>query len=159
MVTKKFLAALAVLAALPTAAHAQQPKQEPSKKVQRLESAEKAPFGRYVTDSHGRTLYMFEGDQQGQPSSCYDACEQAWPPALAGKAKIDLGPKLDQSKLGTVTRRDGSVQLTYGGWPLYYYAKDTAKHEVAGQDVNAFGAEWYLVAPNGNKITTEPPKK
>lgn len=185
MSRKQMLAALGVAAACVGFTHAQaqaqdqeQPKQEkqqkkdkektesqakakkgPGMEVQRLESAEKAPFGRYLTDSKGRALYMFEADKKGEPSTCYDACAQAWPPALAGAGQVGLGENLDKAKLGTVARRDGTKQLTYGGWPLYYFAKDTGPGMVTGQDVNGFGGDWYLLAPTGNTITTEPPKK
>jgi predicted lipoprotein with Yx(FWY)xxD motif len=58
---------------------------------------------------------------------------------------------LDASKLGTATRKDGSSQVTYNGWPLYYYAKDKAPGDVTGQDV---GSVWYVVSAAGDKVTT-----
>ena len=159
MLLKQFWIAVGLIAVGALAAHAEQAKQDAGKQVQQIKTGEKAPYGRYLTDGDGRALYMFMADTRGKQSTCYDACAQAWPPALAGSAKVELGPNLDRGKLGSVTRRDGSKQLTYGGWPLYYYVKDTGPGQVKGQDVRGFGAEWYLVAPDGKKITTEPAKK
>ena len=47
-------------------------------------------------------------------------------------------------ELGTITRDDGSLQVTYNGMPLYYYAKDMARGDTTGEGV---GDEWYTVAP------------
>ena len=57
--------------------------------------------------------------------------------------------------LGTVERRDGAKQVTYNGWPLYYYARDQNPGDTNGQDVEGFGAEWYLVTPDGNPVRNE----
>ena len=54
--------------------------------------------------------------------------------------------------LGTTTRDDGTTQVTYGGHPVYYFAEDTAPGQTTGQEVDAFGAEWYVVAPTGKAI-------
>ena len=56
------------------------------------------------------------------------------------------------SHLGTITRPDGSRQVTYNGHPLYYFVKDKDQGDSYGQGVNAFGASWYVMAPSGNKI-------
>lgn len=117
----------------------------------RIETATKQPYGQYLTDASGRTLYMFMADEQGKgASACYDACAQAWPPALAGQGGPEAGPNVKKDMLGTFERRDGSRQLTYNGWPLYYFVKDRGPGDVTGQDVEAFGGEWYLVAPDGS---------
>ncbi|HVS66156.1 MAG TPA: hypothetical protein VMT85_21940, partial [Thermoanaerobaculia bacterium] len=54
--------------------------------------------------------------------------------------------------LGTLQRRDGSTQVTYGGWPLYTYAQDAGPDSIEGQDVHGSGGEWYLVSPQGERI-------
>lgn len=59
---------------------------------------------------------------------------------------------MDTAKLSTTKRKDGSTQVTYNGWPLYYFAKDQTPGEITGQDVEGFGAEWYLVSPDGEKV-------
>lgn len=127
-------------------------------------------FGAYIADADGRALYMFTADTQGQEeqnaaSNCYDACADAWPPLLSEEAmaedepmmeeKPQAGKKINKQLVGTIERTDGTTQLTYNGWPLYYYVRDTGPGEVTGQDVQGFGGEWYLVAPDGTKIDNE----
>lgn len=121
-----------------------------------LETDKSPKYGAYLTDSQGRALYMFEADRQGKSggqaqSSCYDACAKAWPPLIAD-ATPQAGSQVDKSLLGTVKRKDGQTQVTYNGWPLYYFVKDKGKGEAAGQDVKGFGAEWYLLTPDGEKV-------
>lgn len=123
-------------------------------------SAEKSEqYGSYLTDGQGRTLYLFTSDQPGtgdsQPqSNCYDNCASAWPPyTIEGQPQVGEG--LDPALVGTLERDDGSTQLTYGGWPLYYFIKDQAAGDINGQDVHGFDGEWYLVSPDGSKNDAE----
>lgn len=114
--------------------------------------------GAYIADSGGQALYLFTTDQQGQEGSeaqttCTDKCAQAWPPyTVEGEPRV--GGQLDQELVGTLERDDGSTQLTYGGWPLYYFVKDQAPGDTNGQDVHGFDGEWYLVSPDGEKNDT-----
>lgn len=57
--------------------------------------------------------------------------------------------------VGTFERRDGARQVTYDGMPLHYFVKDQEPGDTAGQDVEGFGGEWYLVAPEGAKVHEE----
>lgn len=109
--------------------------------------------GPYLTDAKGRSLYLFESDSEGN-STCYDACAEAWPP-LATQGQVEAGEGVDAGKLDTITREDGTRQVTYNGWPLYYYAQDTQPGDIEGQDVEGFGAEWYLVSPEGEQVEGE----
>lgn len=127
----------------------------------KLTVAESEKYGPYVADAQGRALYMFEPDERGQGkeaarSTCYAACAEAWPPLLAqGDPEPELGDRLESGLLNTTKRQNGSLQVTYGGWPLYYFVKDQGSGSVAGQDVHGFGGGWYLVGPDGNKIEQE----
>lgn len=112
-----------------------------------IEAKQKAPIGNYLTDSEGRSLYLFKADKPNQ-STCYDDCATAWPPVLT-EGQPQAGADVDPNMLGTIERKDGSTQVTYGGWPLYYFVKDQQPGEIKGQDVTGFGAEWYLVTPEG----------
>jgi hypothetical protein len=56
--------------------------------------------------------------------------------------------------VGTTTRTDHTIQVTYNGHPLYYFAEDTKAGQTNGQGVNAFGAKWFVVSPSGKAITT-----
>ena len=104
-------------------------------------------LGSFLVDDKGMTLYLFTKDT-ANTSNCYDKCATAWPPLLTtGKPVGDSG--VDASKLGTTTRKDGSIQVTYNGWPLYFYEKDKAAGDVVGQDV---GNVWFVISPAGDKV-------
>jgi predicted lipoprotein with Yx(FWY)xxD motif len=66
------------------------------------------------------------------------------------------GAGVQASLLGTTTRTDGKVEVTYAGHPLYYFVKDKAAGDVTGQGINGFGALWWVVAPSGASITIKP---
>lgn len=108
-----------------------------------------APYGRVLTDAEGFTLYRFDNDTNRPPTStCYDGCAETWPPVLAeGDVVVD---GVDESLVGTVERADGTTQVTVAGWPLYYYALDTAPCETNGHGV---GEVWFIAAENGSKAT------
>ena len=107
------------------------------------------PLGSFLVDDKGMTLYLFTKDTPNT-SSCYDKCAAAWPPLLTSGDPI-AGDGVDASKFGTTERTDGSVQVTYNGWPLYYYAKDKAPGDIVGQDV---GDAWYVISAAGDKVMT-----
>jgi predicted lipoprotein with Yx(FWY)xxD motif len=100
--------------------------------------------------SEKRTVYLFEADH-GSNSSCSGACSAAWPPVVTQGAP-KAGPGTVAADLGTITRSDGSKQLTYKGHPLYFFTGDSASGEAKGEGVTAFGAGWYVLAPSGKKI-------
>lgn len=106
-------------------------------------------LGSFLTDDKGMTLYLFTKDTPNT-SNCYEKCATAWPPLLTtGNPVADEG--VDASLLGATTRTDGTVQVTYNGWPLYYYEKDKAPGDVTGQDV---GGVWFVVSAAGEQVTT-----
>jgi predicted lipoprotein with Yx(FWY)xxD motif len=113
-------------------------------------SAQKTSLGTILVGANGRTLYLFEKDT-GPKSTCFGACAQGWPPLTATGAAT-AGNGADASKLGTVSRGDGTKQVTYAGHPLYFFVNDKAAGDTNGQHVDAFGAEWYVVAPSGEKV-------
>jgi predicted lipoprotein with Yx(FWY)xxD motif len=106
--------------------------------------------GQYLTDGNGRALYLF-GKDKPDSSNCTDACAQAWPPFTAQGNPMAHSSTVDATKLATTRRPDGVTQVTYNRMPLYYFAKDSARGDIKGQDSKAFGAEWYLVQPSGEK--------
>jgi predicted lipoprotein with Yx(FWY)xxD motif len=78
-----------------------------------------------------------------QPT-CYEDCAVRWPPYIVG-AQDNLGPKAGvNGKVGTTTRTDGNLQLTYNGRPLYFYAADKESEAPAGHKANQL---WHLVRP------------
>lgn len=116
-----------------------------------VQTGEKEGIGPYLVDANGRSLYLFLADTTGgrATSTCYDACAEAWPPLLAEGGPGVAGPGVQDTLLGTMQRRDGTTQVTYNAWPLYYFAQDTRPGDTRGRDVEGFGAEWYLVTPQG----------
>ena len=101
--------------------------------------------GKVLVGANGRTLYLFTADK-GAKSVCYGQCATYWPPLIAGKPTAGAG--LNASKLGTTKRKDGKLQVTYAGHPLYYWSGDTA-HSISCQHVQLHGGFWYVVNPNG----------
>lgn len=109
------------------------------------------PMGTYLTDASGRTLYLFARDSTNK-SNCSGGCATFWPPlTVKGSAKASGG--VQAGMLGTITRSDGSKQVTYAGHPLYYYKQDTKAGQTSGQGLNLQGGKWWLVGPNGKGIT------
>lgn len=105
--------------------------------------------GSVLVDSKGFTLYYFEKDKGGK-SACYGPCAQGWPPLTTeGAAKGMSG--VQASKLSSTERNDGTMQVTYAGWPLYTFVEDKKPGEDNGTDVKAFGASWYPLHANGEK--------
>ena len=107
-------------------------------------------LGTYLVDGKGRTLYLFEKDRT-KKSTCADACAVAWPP-LKTKGRPKAAGAAKASLLGTSKRADGTTQVTYRGHPLYYFVQDKKAGDTKGQNVDGFGAEWYVVSPAGKKI-------
>jgi predicted lipoprotein with Yx(FWY)xxD motif len=106
-------------------------------------------LGMVLVDSNGMTLYDFHKDK-GTTSSCYGACAQAWPPLLT-EGDPQVGNGASAAKLGTSERHDGTTQVTYAGHPLYTFTSDQKPGEANGNDVSAFGAEWYALQGNGEE--------
>lgn len=98
-------------------------------------------LGRILVATNGMTLYTTKNDSKNM-SNCYDACAQNWPPLLVtGKPIKSTSVKGD---VKTIKRTDGTLQVTYKGWPLYYWIGDKAVGDTMGQGV---GSIWYVVKP------------
>jgi predicted lipoprotein with Yx(FWY)xxD motif len=106
-------------------------------------------YGRVVFDGVNRALYAFTRDPRGK-SACYGACAVAWPPYTLRSAPT-AGPGTSRSLLGTTRRRDGTLQLTYAGRPLYRYAADPVG-QVLCQNVLEYGGLWLVVRGNGKLV-------
>ncbi|GAB7033287.1 SCO0930 family lipoprotein [Streptomyces sp. NPDC021749] len=110
-----------------------------------------AKLGPVVTDSKGMTLYRFDKDTAEPPkSNCSGSCATTWPPVPADGASAPAG--IAKSALGSVTRADGTKQLTIGGWPAYRYAKDTKAGDTKGQGV---GGTWNALTAEGKKAVAQ----
>ncbi len=99
-----------------------------------------------VGASNGMTLYYYTPDKGAGKVTCTGACLTAWPPLLLSGA--DTNPTGDKSvtgTLGTIASPNGGMQVTYKGWPLYFWTKDTAPGDTTGQNV---GGKWFVVPPD-----------
>ena len=105
-------------------------------------------FGDMLFDAREQAIYIFEKDPKGE-SACYDECAEAWPPVFTDGDPV-AGKGVDAELLGTTERRDGRLQVTYAGQPLYFYA-----HEGPGQvlchNVDLNGGLWWVVGPDGKR--------
>lgn len=106
-----------------------------------------SPFGDVLFDHTGQAIYVFDVETTSKPA-CYDECAVAWPPVLT-KGDPIAGEGAVTGLLGTTTRTDGAVQVTYKGQPLYFYAHE-GKHEVRCHDIFLNGGNWYAVQPDGS---------
>lgn len=99
--------------------------------------------GDVLTDASGRTVYLFTRDSAGT-SNCNGACMTTWPPVISDTPTLADGVT---GALDTLTRPDGSHQVTYNGWPLYYFSQDSAAGDMRGQGV---GKVWYVINPTSS---------
>jgi predicted lipoprotein with Yx(FWY)xxD motif len=135
--------------AAPSAAPSEAPSEAPPAATDATVALADNALGSILVDAAGVTLYGFVPDEGGTPT-CYEDCATAWPPLLAEDAAAPtVGDGLDASLLTTVERTDGGMQLVYGGWPLYYFASDTAAGDTNGQ---AVGGNWFVVGADGALI-------
>lgn len=113
-------------------------------------AAAPSSLGRILVNGQGRTLYLFERDTR-RKSTCYGACASVWPSVTTSGAP-KAGRGADRRKLGTTRRRNGTLQVTYNGHPLYTYTGDAKRGQTNGEGIDGFGGEWYVVSPAGAKV-------
>jgi predicted lipoprotein with Yx(FWY)xxD motif len=107
-------------------------------------------YGRVIADKRGEAFYLFDKETTKR-SRCYGACAVAWPPVLA-RGKPRAGRGADADLLGTTRRRNGRLQVTYNGHPLYYY-KDDEPGRILCQNVDEFGGLWLVVNRRGQAVS------
>jgi len=95
-------------------------------------SQKSTSLGNVLTDQKGKTLYFFTKDVSGN-STCTGGCLDVWPIFSVATPRLDTG--LVASDFGTITRADGKSQVTFKGWPLYYYTPDVIAGDVKGENV------------------------
>jgi predicted lipoprotein with Yx(FWY)xxD motif len=103
-------------------------------------------YGTMLFDDRGQAIYLFDKETTSAPD-CYGDCAEAWPPVLTEGTPVAAG-EVQADLLGTTTRDDGSMQVTYAGHPLYFYAHEDPG-EVLCHDVDDFGGTWLVVTPAG----------
>jgi predicted lipoprotein with Yx(FWY)xxD motif len=105
-------------------------------------------FGTMLFGPNRQAIYVFQRDGRNR-SRCYGECARAWPPVYT-KGRPVAGPGTRASLLGTTRRRDGRLQVTYRGRPLYYYVNE-GPGEVRCHNVNLNGGLWWVVGPDGRR--------
>ncbi|MDR3571154.1 MAG: hypothetical protein P4L81_03070 [Candidatus Pacebacteria bacterium] len=101
-------------------------------------------LGTYLIGYNGMTLYAYSKDSTGT-STCYDKCSETWPPYIVPNGmQLNIQSGVTGAKAGTITRADGTVQVTYNGKPLYFYNGDVSSGDVTGESV---GNLWRVVKP------------
>jgi predicted lipoprotein with Yx(FWY)xxD motif len=108
-----------------------------------VDTVDSKQFGTYLTNETYFTLYRYLSDPQNDEiSTCNGNCAKIWPPFYV--EDLTLNPELKSRDFDVITREDGSKQLTFKGWPLYLYSRDTKPLETNGQGVNGL---WFVVEP------------
>lgn len=100
-------------------------------------------LGPYLTAFNGMTVYAYAKDQPNV-SNCIDACAAAWPPYVVKAASDIHVPSTILGKVGTITRADGTLQVTYNGAPLYFWASDLKIGDTMGEGI---GGVWAVARP------------
>src|SRR5438105_237567 len=97
-------------------------------------------LGAYLTGAKGMTVYTFTPDTLNT-SVCSGKCAEAWPPVTVDSADKLTGDEELPGVLGTITRDDKTLQVTYNGQPLYYWYKDEKAGDTTG---NRVGHVWWI---------------
>jgi predicted lipoprotein with Yx(FWY)xxD motif len=109
-----------------------------------------SPLGKMLVDPRGHTLYLF-GHDKTTKSTCYGACAKDWPPFLS-TVKPHAGAGVKASLVGLTRRKDGRMQVTYHGHPLYGFFLDKSAGQTKGEGLNFFGGVWDAVGASGLKL-------
>lgn len=142
-----------VASAMPAATATMAPMATPTSPAA-VNMSQDAALGSLLVNSSGMTLYLFTKDTAGTSSAaavsaCTGSCATLWPPLLTNGAPT-AGSGVTASMLGTLTRPDGTVQVTYNGWPLYTFSQDMAAGDTNGQGVKSV---WFAVNPDGMQVS------
>jgi len=103
--------------------------------------------GNYLVDGNGNALYWFANDKLNT-SACSGDCLKAWPAFTV--SSIVVPSALNAKDFSTITRADGTAQVTYKGYPLYYWIKDKVRGDTTGQNV---GRAWFVIDPQKFPLT------
>jgi predicted lipoprotein with Yx(FWY)xxD motif len=105
--------------------------------------SENADLGPILTGPNGMTLYTFANDTAGA-STCTDGCAVAWPPLTVAAGETVMAGEGVTGELATITRADGSLQVTYNDMPLYYWINDIVPGDTTGHN---FRDVWFAAQP------------
>jgi predicted lipoprotein with Yx(FWY)xxD motif len=115
-----------------------------------VQAAHNRKYGSLLVTSSGLSLYHMTAERRGS-IKCTGACARLWPPLIvSGGSRPTAGAGASASKLGTIKRPDGRIQVTYNKMALYRYSLDTKAGNVKGQGVEGI---WFAVTPAGKLAT------
>ena len=100
----------------------------------------------YMTDAEGNTLYRFVNDTNGVNNFTADDFSNngVWP--IFEEALQNVPSVLDEADFGSIDVF-GRQQLTYKGWPLYYFGQDAQRGDNFGVGFPVAGV-WPIVNPD-----------
>ena len=124
----------------------------PIKTAATVNATENATLGTILTDSDGNSLYLYTRDER-EVSNCSGGCALAWPPVLSVEDPV-AGEGLSEDRIGSISRGNGAKQVTYNGWPFYYFAPDEKPGDAKGQDI---GGVWFVLSTDGGAVYTNAP--
>jgi len=117
-----------------------------------LASTNDAKLGAYLTGLNGMTLYLYTRDTPDM-TVCYTTCATNWPPLTVAPGATITSPSGATAAFATIARTDGTTQVTYNHWPLYYYAGDSKAGDITGQNV---GKVWFVMPLTGQFTAPAP---
>src|SRR5438876_7827881 len=138
----RFLALVVVVAAVAVLAASAQAAPSAAARL----SVRSTEYGKALFGRSGKVVYVFGADR-GSTSRCYGVCATAWPPLLTTAAPL-AGLGVEARLLGKTRRKNGTLQVTYNGHPLYYYEADKVG-KVMCQHANMHGGLWLIIRPSG----------
>lgn len=106
--------------------------------------------GQFVADAAGSALYALDGDVAGE--GCIDICLEVWPPMLVSEAQPGVAAGLRSELVSSITRPDGTRQVTYANQPLYRYSGDSGVGRTTGHGVEDQWGKWHLVDAGGRSV-------
>jgi predicted lipoprotein with Yx(FWY)xxD motif len=112
-------------------------------------------LGTILTDNNGMTLYILSSEVGGT-IKCSGGCLTIWPPLTVPSGTTPSGPADLTGKFATITRPDGSLQVTYQGFPLYHFIRDKAPGDTNGNHIIAFEGEWFAARPDVAPLSATP---
>lgn len=106
-------------------------------------------LGKIIVDKDGRTLYSFANDADGA-NTCTGSCESLWSPFYIDNLTADqLGdPTLKVTDFVTITTSSNKKQLTYKGWPLYYFTPNGMPEAAGATGGEGFDGIWFVAKPD-----------